>query len=92
MSNIDWNKLVTQAMKDAALHAQQVELSTAEVLRLRKIADQAVSDLQDAVDIDEASADEIAQLEAWKKYRVALNRLPEQVGYPTVIDWPVVPI
>ncbi|MCT8189895.1 phage tail assembly chaperone, partial [Pseudomonas monteilii] len=28
---------------------------------------------------------------AWKRYRVALNRLPEQAGWPTEIDWPALP-
>lgn len=35
----------------------------------------AITPLQDAVDVDEATDIEIALLKAWKKYRVALNRL-----------------
>jgi len=46
---------------------------------------------QDRVDVDEASDADRAQLTAWKKYRVAINRIPEQSGYPHAITWPVAP-
>ena len=89
--NIDWSLLITKAMKDTAAFDQQVALITGEVARLRKIADQAASDLQDAVDIDEASDEDLTLLKEWKKYRVALSKVPVQAGYPTVIDWPIAP-
>lgn len=63
----------------------------AEITRLRTAADYAVAPLQDAVDVDEATEDDVALLKAWKKYRVALNRVPEQEGYPLAIDWPAAP-
>ena len=63
----------------------------AQSAQLRAIADYAIAPLQDAVDIDEATEEDAAQLKAWKKYRVALNRVPEQAGYPESIDWPAVP-
>lgn len=50
-----------------------------------------IAPLQDAVDIGEATAAEEQQLLAWKKYRVALNRITEQPGFPTVIEWPETP-
>jgi hypothetical protein len=44
------------------------------------------------VAVDDATDAETALLKAWKKYRVALNRLPEQAGYyPTTVDWPAAP-
>lgn len=90
-SNIDWSKMNTAEMKSA--HAAVVLLTSAqaETARLRKIADDSIAPLQDAIDIEEATADEAARLKLWKKYRIALNRLPEQVGYPTDIDWPALP-
>lgn len=57
----------------------------------RAAADYAITPLQDAVDIDEATEDEVAALKAWKKYRVLLSRVPEQSGYPGAIDWPAPP-
>ena len=89
--NIDWSQLITKAMKDAAIAHQILADVLAENAKLRDIADTAIAPLQDAVDIDDASEAEIVLLKAWKKYRVALNRLPEQPGYPATIDWPVAP-
>lgn len=70
---------------DPLLEAQE-ELSTR-----RAAADYAIAPLQDAVDIDEATEDEVAALKAWKKYRVLLSRVSEQPGYPDTIDWPAPP-
>lgn len=66
-------------------------LAQVEAGRLRAIADAAIAPLQDAVYLDDATEDEMLRLTAWKRYRVALNRLPEQAGWPTEIDWPVLP-
>lgn len=68
--------------------AQEAQVQCAQ---LRATADYAITPLQDAVDIDEATEEDAAQLKSWKKYRVALNRVPEQAGYPETIDWPAVP-
>ncbi|MBU6957215.1 tail fiber assembly protein [Pseudomonas sp. CVAP len=89
--SIDWSRLITKPMKDAALAAERLTAATREIARRRSAADYAIAPLQDAVDIDEATDTDMALLKAWKKYRVALNRLPEQADYPTTIDWPVVP-
>jgi hypothetical protein len=50
-----------------------------------------ISPLQDAVDLDTASATDIVLLKAWKQYRVAVNRITEQPGYPDSIEWPEEP-
>lgn len=50
-----------------------------------------IGPLQDAVDIDDASPAEISLLKKWKQYRVALNRLPEQAGWPADVQWPEMP-
>lgn len=89
--NIDWSQLITKAMKDAAALELQVAITTAEVARLRGIADQAVSDLQDAVDTDQATDEQLTLLKDWKKYRVLLSKVPAQAGYPTEVDWPAAP-
>jgi len=46
---------------------------------------------QDAVDLDEATADETVMLKKWKQYRIALNRIEQQPTFPTDIQWPVSP-
>ncbi|EPH3099946.1 tail fiber assembly protein [Providencia stuartii] len=52
-------------------------------------ANNAIAPLQDAVDLDMATDEEKAQLTAWKKYRVLLNRVDTSLA-PN-IDWPEKP-
>ncbi|MFK3912859.1 tail fiber assembly protein [Enterobacter cancerogenus] len=56
---------------------------------LMEEADRSIAPLQDAVDIGEATDAEIALLQAWKKYRVLLNRV--DTSNAPDIDWPPVP-
>ena len=88
---IDWSQMVTAEMKQEAAAAQHLAAVQADAAARRAAADSAIAPLQDAVDIDDATDAEVLALKAWKKYRVALNRLPEQPGYPTDIDWPAPP-
>lgn len=48
-----------------------------------------IAPLQDAVDLNEATPAETAALTVWKRYRVQLNRIEQQAGYPDTVDWPV---
>ncbi|MGJ3439207.1 tail fiber assembly protein [Pseudomonas sp. Je.1.5.c] len=66
---------------------------TARAVRDEKlvIAALRIPPLQDAVDLCLAAEDELAQLLAWKRYRVALSRIELQRGFPETIDWPVSP-
>jgi len=50
-----------------------------------------IAPLQDAVDLDDATAEEEALLKKWKQYRVALNRIDQQANYPTKVEWPAAP-
>lgn len=88
---IDWSQLVTAEDKSQA-EAELLRVTvTAEIASRRAVADTAIAPLQDAVDLGEATQAESAALVAWKRYRVALNRLHEQPGYPITIDWPAAP-
>jgi len=91
IGSIDWSKMVTAEMKQEAASAQHLVGVQVEVATRRAAADSVIAPLQDAVDLDDATDAEAAALKAWKKYRIALVRLPEQPGYPTDIDWPVPP-
>ena len=62
-----------------------------EIAQRRAQADRAIAPLQDAVDLEEASALEQENLRAWKRYRVELNRLPDQHGFPEALEWPPAP-
>jgi hypothetical protein len=56
---------------------------------LMTAANEIITPLQDAVDIDDASDEEITLLKAWKTYRVALNRLDLSIAPD--ITWPEIP-
>lgn len=58
---------------------------------LLQVASLRIAPLQDAQDLATATDAESAQLLAWKQYRVDLSRIEQQVGFPTVIDWPEIP-
>lgn len=88
---IDWSQAITQEMKDQAAAEQQLARAVAETVARRSVADSAIAPLQDAVDLEEATEAEAAELTAWKKYRIALIRVPDQPGYPDTIDWPAPP-
>ncbi|WP_430305328.1 tail fiber assembly protein, partial [Pseudomonas mosselii] len=88
---IDWSQVITAEQKAASLLEQQRLEAVGEIARRRAQADQAIAPLQDAVDLDEATEAEAALLKEWKRYRVALNRVPDQPGYPAAIDWPAPP-
>lgn len=70
---------------------------TDEALRLRALAERdiflaeaaiRIAPLQDAVDVGEATTEEEAALTAWKRYRVALNRIEQAAGFPRDFAWP----
>ena len=73
------------------LREQQMLDASLELSRLRAIADYTIKPLQDAVDIDEAYAEDLAAWKLWKKYRIALSKVEAQPEYPVNIDWPAPP-
>ncbi|MBO1539589.1 tail fiber assembly protein [Pseudomonas sp. OA65] len=50
-----------------------------------------IAPLQDAVDTDQAYEAEVQLLRLWKNYRVELNRIDQQDGFPTSVAWPIEP-
>lgn len=57
--------------------------------QLMKNASDAISPLQDSVDLDMATDTETAKLKEWKVYRVLLNRVDTQQGESII--WPTIP-
>ncbi|ASN67955.1 hypothetical protein 9F7_2 [uncultured Caudovirales phage] len=88
---IDWSQTVTAEAKAQAASEQLLAKVSAETAQRRQVADAAMAPLQDAMDLDVATEAEAELLRGWKRYRVALNRLPEQPGYPSHVDWPASP-
>lgn len=90
--NIDWSQLVTRSMKDQMAAEQLRATIVAQTAAYRAAADTAITPLQYAVDVDEATEEDVALLKLWKKYVIALAKLPQQAGYPATIEWPVFPV
>lgn len=88
---IDWSQVITAEAKAQAAAEQLLATAAADLAQRRAVADAAIAPLQDAVELEEATEAEAALLKEWKRYRVALSRLPEQEGYPNDIDWPALP-
>ena len=88
---IDWSQVITAEAKAQADAEQLLATVVSEQAQRRAVADAAIAPLQDAVELDEATEAEAALLIAWKRYRVALSRLPDQEGYPNDIEWPAPP-
>ncbi|QJQ23341.1 tail fiber assembly protein [Pseudomonas sp. SK] len=88
---IDWSQVITAEAKAQAAAEQLLAAVVSDIAHRRAVADTAIAPLQDAFDIGEATPDDEARLKLWKKYRVALSRVPEQEGYPNEIDWPAPP-
>ena len=64
----------------------------AEYKRLMQIADTDLAPLNDAVELEIATDQEIARQKELKKYRVYLSRVPKQRDYPDLIEWPEYPL
>lgn len=79
-------KLDTAAESEALKHQA---INTRDEL-IREAATR-IAPLQDAVDLGDATAADEASLKKWKQYRVAVNRIDQQPGFPATIDWPVGP-
>lgn len=74
----------------AQTQAKAVEVLTERDSRLRTAAIR-IAPLQDAQELGEATAEEAAALLKWKRYRVDLNRIEQQGGYPHAVVWPSPP-
>jgi len=72
-------------------HAELLDAAQARIARELRRANSEVTKYQDRVDVDEASDADVTQVKAWKKYRVNLNRIPEQAHFPHPVLWPIAP-
>lgn len=104
--NIDWTKLITQAMKDAAasaailLTARDVlaQRNTAAALRITRINDR-IETLSYGIEAGEASEEDEAEhvalqlsLIAWKGYKFSLGKVTTQAAWPAAPIWPLEPL
>ena len=71
--------------------AETLSAVLAERDRLLALAAIRVDPLQDAVDLGGATPAEVELLNKWKQYRMDVNRVPDQEGFPVTVDWPEQP-
>ncbi|WP_085632111.1 MULTISPECIES: tail fiber assembly protein [unclassified Pseudomonas] len=50
-----------------------------------------VAPLQYAYELGEAGSDQVAMMQAWKRYAIHLSQIEQQADYPRNIVWPVAP-
>lgn len=77
---------------DDALDAYLIQSAQAMKSRLMAQAAAAIAPFQDAVELGLATDGEKERLFEWKRYRVELNRIESQPGYPAAIAWPETPL
>jgi len=104
--NIDWSKLITKAMKDAAAQAAQLaaakaDLSGRNIKALAQIAriQERIDTIGFGIEVGEATEEDEAEqaalllnLKAWKTYKFALGKVATQVTWPLAPNWPTVPV
>lgn len=81
-----WPEATT--LHQQALTARQAKACAEKRRYLLRDATTKIAPLQDALELGIATEDEITALNAWKHYRVALNRLDTTTAEVT---WPVAP-
>ncbi|AIU72964.1 tail fiber assembly protein [Hafnia alvei] len=81
----DGKKLAPREVPKSELLAQAEETRA----QLMAEANQKITPLQDASDLDIATEDELIELKAWKTYRVLLSRV--DISSAPDIDWPPLP-
>ncbi|PYY88558.1 tail fiber assembly protein [Pseudomonas sp. TKO26] len=86
---VDWSGERPALVDPSPPSAEQLQQSAySQRDYLLGIAALRIAPLQDAVDGEVATDDEVSLLELWKSYRVALNRIQTQSGFPSDIAWP----
>jgi len=80
-----------QAAANTPTPAEVLAAANAQRDSLLAVAGLRVVPLQDAVDLGTATADDTANLKLWKEYRIAVNGVSSQTGFPATIDWPAPP-
>lgn len=103
--NIDWTKLITKAMKDAAATAAHLIEMKALLASKNAVAVAQIARIQDrietlgyGIDAGEGTEDDEAEqaalmvsIAAWKAYKFALGKVTKQPTWHAAPVWPVIP-
>lgn len=81
-----------------AIHSDMLRRKTSTAAAQRSALANRILTLSDAVDLEMATAEEIAelperqeQLVNWKRYAIFLGRVTQQEGWHLSVDWPIEP-
>lgn len=85
--NYNSKKITERVLTDAELKAQ----ATAKVASLQSQANNKITPLLYAKDLEMITDEESVYLKNLQRYVVNLNRVASQKGYPVTIDWPILP-
>lgn len=77
-----------QALALEPSHEQLLADASAKRDSLLAMAGLRIAPLQDKVDLSKAPPEDIESLIAWKQYRIDVNGVDDQEGYPGTIEWP----
>jgi len=80
-----------QTAANAPTREQMVATANAQRDSLLAMAALRIAPLQYAVDLETATESDMTSLTTWKLYSIQVNRVSDQAGFPSVIDWPVQP-
>lgn len=83
-----------RALQEEASKPSQDQIlayAMAERDRRLSMASLRIAPLQDAADLGRATETEKDLLLQWKQYRVDINRVSDQLGFPVTIEWPIAP-
>jgi len=90
-TNEYWSESPIEIVPLPPTQEELLDVANSERDRLLTLAAIRIAPLQDAADLDIATGPDTANLTLWKRYRVAVNRVSEQAGFPAEIDWPSQP-
>lgn len=105
MSKIDWSKMITKEMKEAAALALVLAESKSQLAQRNGVAAEQIARIQDRVDTlgygvdagvateeDEAELAALTiSLKSWKTYKFALGKVATQPTWPAAPVWPPAP-
>lgn len=80
-----------QEAASAPTPEQLLQEANAQRDQLLMVAGLRIAPLQDAIDLGESTDADVEALKLWKEYRVAVNRVSQQPGFPAKVEWPLAP-
>ncbi|MDO9345024.1 MAG: tail fiber assembly protein [Pseudomonas sp.] len=78
-------------VRRALTDEEAIEAAAVEINSLLTVAALRIAPLQDSVDVGKSTPEKAALLKKWKEYRIDVDDVKTQSGYPHAIKWPEQP-